>query len=156
RQLLIDGKKAWKAGKTAEACDAFKQAWSAYHHYQIAGALGECDFQSKHYRDAAEHLAYAMLEPAGQAPSGERERPEKLLKDAEAKVVALRIQVEPIGAEVLVNGRVVGKAPINGVVYAEAGSVLVEAKQDGYESHSDKVEAAEGASRDVAIHLRQA
>lgn len=76
-----------------------------------------------------------------------------LLMDARKQVGALSIKVEPVGAEVLVDGVSVGKAPLEGEVFVEPGSHRIEAKLEGYEAAKQGVSAAAGSAQDVEIRL---
>jgi hypothetical protein len=68
-------------------------------------------------------------------------------------VGALQLNVEPAGAEVLVDGASVGKAPLAGEVFVEPGKRAIEARLDGYTTAKATVDIAAGASREVPLRL---
>jgi hypothetical protein len=54
---------------------------------------------------------------------------------------------------VLVDGAVVGKAPLSGEVFVEPGKWTIEARLDGYTTARTTVEMAAGSSREVPVQL---
>jgi len=48
---------------------AFLSAWGLARHYRLAIGLGQTEFKTKRYRDAAEHLAYYLREATEVAES---------------------------------------------------------------------------------------
>jgi hypothetical protein len=152
RELYVEGQKSAARERWGEAHASWLAAWGLKHHYQIAGSLGTAEAKLGRYRDAAEHLAFFMREaPATKVK--ERQSVQELLAEVRKHVGALGIKVEPAGAEVLVDGVRVGKAPLVDEVFVDAGARVIEARLEGYEIASAKVDAAAGASREVALRL---
>ncbi len=77
----------------------------------------------------------------------------ELYDKARAKVGALVINVEPAGAEVLVNGLAVGKAPLPGPVFVLPGAVTVEARAEGFALGSAPTQAVAGNEQKVSLAL---
>jgi hypothetical protein len=152
RELFRDGVKAAEKAQWAKAHAAFLAAWSLKQHYQIAGNLGTAEAKLGKWRDAAEHLSLYLRE-APKEKVAERKSAEELLAQARAKVGALTVRVEPAGAEVVVDGKVVGKAPLAGEVFVEPGARVIEAKLAGFEAAKKDVTAGAGAAQDVEIRL---
>jgi hypothetical protein len=152
RDLYETGMSAAAKERWGEAHAAWLAAWGLKRHYQIAGSLGTAEAKLGRYRDAAEHLASFMREaPATKVK--ERQSVQELLAEVRKHVGALGIKVEPAGAEVFVDGVRVGKAPLADEVFVDAGARVIEARLEGYEIASAKVDAAAGASREVALRL---
>lgn len=149
-----EGKSASQAGQWQKARDAYHAAWQLKQDWKLAANLGRAEFQVGRYRDAAEHLAYCIRE----APPGlSREAPAEwnalrdLLQKARGKVEALAITVEPAGAEVVVGGVVVGRAPLRDPVFVEPGMVTIEARMAGYAT--GRVSLTAGAGKEEAVKL---
>ncbi|MGZ3681168.1 MAG: PEGA domain-containing protein [Ktedonobacterales bacterium] len=105
------------------------------------------------YRDAAEHLDYALREAPADKRVALREQAQGMLNEARAKVGALRIGVSVPGAEVLVGGKVIGKAPLRAAVYVEPGPVVVEARLDGYAGAREARTAGAGVEEHIDLVL---
>lgn len=153
-ELYRQGAAALKAGRHEEAYDKFQQAWQLKKHFQLAANLGAVELRLGKHRDAAEHLAYFMRE-APDAFQEERQQLEQMLTEARQHVGALKVQVEP-GAEVFVDGRSVGTAPLERELFLEPGRRVVEARRAGFERAQADVEASAGTSLMVRIALKRA
>jgi hypothetical protein len=152
RELFLEGVKASEKSQWAKAHAAFLAAWSLKEHYQIAGNLGTAEAKLGKWREAATHLSLYLRE-APKEKVAERKSAEELLAQARAKVGSVRVRVEPAGAEVFVDGKAVGKAPLAGEVFVEPGARVVEAKLAGYEAAKKEVSAGAAAAQEVEIRL---
>lgn len=86
------------------------------------------------------------------------ERPdeyEEMLEEALKRVGTLRIEVEPAGAQVLIDGKSEGKAPLEEPSFVEPGKHTIEVKLDGYKSAQVVVDMAAGSSKDIQFILGQ-
>jgi hypothetical protein len=155
RELYTEGTKAMDSGRYGEAHAALLAAWSLKQHAQIAANLGAAEVQLGRYRDAAAHLTFYLRE-APKEKVKERLSAQELLARARKHVGALSIKVEPAGAEVLVDGEIVGKAPLAEEVFVDPGARVIEARQEGYATRKQAVSVAAGASQSVTLTLEQA
>ncbi|WP_437578186.1 PEGA domain-containing protein [Sorangium sp. So ce887] len=87
--------------------------------------------------------AAAMLKPTA----------EKRLAESRAQVGALVVTAGVVGAEVVVDGKAVGKAPREGEVFVDAGEHRVEARLEGYAPASQTVKVAKGGTAAAALAL---
>lgn len=153
RRLYDEGARASKAGQLEQARDYYTRALGLHAHWQIAASLGRVESQMGNYRGAAEHLDFALREaPADKRPAL-REQAQGMLNEARAKVGALRIAVSVPGAEVLVGGKVIGKAPLRSAVFVEPGPVVVEARLDGYAGAREARTAGAGVEEHIDLVL---
>lgn len=76
-----------------------------------------------------------------------------MLAEARKRVGALALRVEPAGAEVLIDGASIGKAPLTGEVFVDPGPRTIEARIEGYKGAKVTVETAAGSSREVPLTL---
>ncbi|HTN84083.1 MAG TPA: PEGA domain-containing protein [Sorangium sp.] len=65
----------------------------------------------------------------------------------------MTVTVGVAGAEVLVDGKVVGRAPVEGEVFVEPGEHRVEARLVGYETASQTVSVAKGGTVEVKLAM---
>lgn len=133
-QLYEEGRVAAKAGHLDKARDLYLRSWRLRRHWQVAGSLGRIENETGKFRDAAEHLTFFLKEAPKSMDDAVRKAAQEMLDKARAKVGALSITVDRAGAEVLVDGVMVGKSPLEGVLFVEPGPVFVEARLEGYPS----------------------
>lgn len=157
-RLREEGKKASHANQWSTARDLYLQAWRTKQDWRVAANLGRAEFEAGKFADAAEHLTYFAREApatlAQQAPD-EWKKAQDMLEKARAKVGRLRITVDPPEADVLVNGQVVGRAPLPGVVFVDPGPVFVEARLEGYTAQRVSRTTVAGQEEGVSLLLRK-
>ncbi len=149
RRYYEDGVAAADAKEWEKAFLAFAEAWKLKQHWQIAVNLGQAELRLGKYPDAAEHLAYYLREATELHPDDVK-RAREWFDQATAKIGTLRLNVAPKGAQVFVDGKLVGTAPIEHDTYVEAGWHAVEARS-GEQKALRQVEAPAGQSVDVAL-----
>jgi hypothetical protein len=156
RVLFEQGNTLYDAQRWPEARDAFLAAWKLKRSYDVAANLGDVELLLGEARSAAEHLAYALREfPAGGKPAL-RATLTKRFDEARRLVGALRIQVSKPGAEVFVDGRSIGYAPIDDEVFVEPGTHQLTAQREGYTDATVSIEAKAGGASEVTLTLEPA
>ncbi|XXX77804.1 PEGA domain-containing protein [Sorangium sp. So ce134] len=155
RQLYDEGLAALNRSRWAEAHASFLAAWRIKQHYQIASNLGVAELRLGKHRDAAEHLSWYLREAPAER-TAQRQRAEVLLKEALAKVAAITVQTTPEGAEVTVDGAVVGRTPLALPVFLEPGPHAISAELDGYTAERQQIEPAAGHTGGITLQLKPA
>src|SRR6185369_17292642 len=105
-RLVADAQKAEKAGKWDEARALLLKAYKVKPSGRVLAELGRAEVGAEKYRDAAEHCAIALRDVS--LTDEARKAAEAALAQAQAQVGALRINVHPRGAEIVVGGQPVG------------------------------------------------
>src|SRR5689334_13313846 len=91
RKYLAAGNKAFKAGKFADAEEAYAQAFALKKVHDIAGNLAMAEFAQGKMRPAAEHLAYALrLFPVTGEPAA-RDQMQKTFDQCKGSVGTVRV-----------------------------------------------------------------
>lgn len=153
QQLFFDGQAATKQKQWDRARTFFQGAWRIQQHWKIAVSLGRAELKVGRMRDAAEHLAFFLREvPAGVLTPADRAQVDEMLAQARATVGAVKVTGAPEGAEVALDGVVVGKAPLEGELFVEPGPHRVEARRSGYVDGGGAVAAVAG--REAGVDLR--
>lgn len=155
RELHIEGNTLHNQGQYARAHASYIAAWSLKRHWQIAGVLGDTEVKLGMYRDAAEHLAYfmrAMPDPSSSDGSVKMDAAKKLYQEARSKIGTLNVKVDIDGAEVVVDGKQVGKAPLEDPVFVEPGHHTIEARL-GAKLTAAEVDVTAGAERTIPLSL---
>jgi hypothetical protein len=86
-------------------------------------------------------------------PAERRAAGEAVLREASAKVAAVQLRVDREGAEVLLDGKPIGNAPLKSPVFLDPGSHAIEARAEGYQTARREVDARAGAAVDVDLKL---
>ncbi len=156
RELFVKGVKAWEQQKWEQCRAALLAAWGIKKHPQVAGNLAACEAKLGLYRDAAEHVSYFLRELKADSPPERRALGEAVLKEARTKIATVTVKVDVAGAEVLVDGKSVGVAPLEGPVFLEAGHHTVEARRDLDPSVRKAVVLVAGGTEEVSIQVKPA
>ena len=145
--LYDEGMAAYGKSKWAEARASFLAAWALKKHWQIAGSLGDCEAQLGLHRDAAEHLAFFLR----LAPSERRsEAAKRLLTIARSKVGTLVVDADAPDTQIVIDGRVVGKTPLEDPIFVEPGHHEIVARL-GAKVAIAKVDIGAGAEKSLKL-----
>jgi hypothetical protein len=139
--------------KWADAEAKLLAAFALNRSYDIAANLGNTQYRLGKYRDAAEHLAFAVRSWPVIGKREQREFSAKRLAEARKFVAAVTIRVSSPGAKVLIDGREVGLTPLAAEVFVEPGRRRIEARLEGYEPATSVLESAAGSAREVSLTL---
>lgn len=155
RELWVEGTAAFNRGQLERARLLYLSAFRAQHHWQIAGSLGHTECALGRYRDAAEHLAIYLRESRDLPGADPRDRLMLALDldKSRAHIGVLTVTAQPAGAEVLVDGAVVGRAPLADPVFVEPGRHVVEVRAPGAPSATETRELAPGKAAEVRVRL---
>src|SRR5262245_54843763 len=140
--------------KWAEAEAAFLSAWALNPTFDVAYNLGSAEYQLGKHRGAAEHLSFALHHwPLIDATSALRKTAQQRFDESRAMVAALTVKVNMPRAEVFVDGKSVGRSPLDEDVFVDPGAHTIEAKLDGYDGAKEAVQAAKGSAQTVTLTL---
>lgn len=137
----------------AEAEPFYRAAWEQKKSYDIAGNLGLAEFQQRKWRDAAEHLSFAVKSFPASGKAANRKLLESVFDQVKAEVGAVTVTISMPGAEVSVDGAKVGVSPLSDTVFVDPGTRKIEATLQGYEPASQTISAAKGSSQEVTLTL---
>jgi hypothetical protein len=143
----------YAAGKLAEAEGLFEQAFALKQSHDIAANLGLVELKLGKARESAEHLAFALRRSPPSDSDELRKRIKQRLDEALSFVGTLRVKAGVAGAEIVIDGNVVGTEPLEGEVFVEPGAHTIEARLVGYKGAPQAVTVAKGQSADVALTL---
>lgn len=153
-QLLFEkGRRAIVNNKFKDAYEPLRQAWELRQTYDVAGLLGQTEYELNKYRDAAEHLAFSIRTYPAKEGEAPKKRLEGWLADAKKHVGTVTIAVNKSGAEILVDGASSGRSPLADPIFVEPGERTIEARLDGHEPASERVVAEAGSVHEVRFDL---
>lgn len=151
--LFSKGKALYASGKTQEAYEALIAAWASKKSYDIAANLGSAELTLARYRDAAEHFAYALRTFPATGNKKQLAGTKQLFEQARAHVGGLTIKVSVEGAEVFVDGKAIGRSPLQDQVFVNPGERVLEAKLAGYEPSKQSTKLAAGGAQAITLLL---
>ncbi|MCC6556134.1 MAG: hypothetical protein IT372_24505 [Polyangiaceae bacterium] len=152
-QLYAEGNAFYDQGKYREAEARYQAAWDLQQSFDVAGNLGNVEMLVGQPRDAAEHLSHAMkIAPLGSGSAEKRKFLQGRLAEARKQVGALQISVNLQGADVFVDGKPVGKSPLETEVFVDPGERVIEARHGG-ETAKQTVLVAKGSSQPVPLTI---
>ncbi len=153
KTLYEQGVRLTDQGKLVEAEAKFEEAWALQKSYDIAANLGEVSMRLKKPAAAAQYFTFAIKNfPA----SGKQEtlaRLESSLAKAKNETAAITVVVNVAGAEVRINGKPAGKAPIEGEVFVSEGDCTITVTAPGLAPFTQTIRAKAGSSHKVAADL---
>jgi hypothetical protein len=152
RVLYEEGLRHFTKKDYEQARVSLQAAWSLLRHWQIATLLGAAELNLGQYRAAAEHLGIALRTFGSDGSQAELRKIQSLNDEALQHVAALRISTDRQGAEILIDGKSAGNAPLPDPVYVEPGRRMVEARAPGYLTATSTIEANVGV-QEVRVSL---
>jgi hypothetical protein len=153
QELFETGRRAIMNNKFAQAYEPLRQAWELRQTYDVAGLLGQTEYQLEKYRDAAEHLAFSIRHYPPKESAAPKKRLEGWLADSKKHVGTVTVDVNKPGAEVLIDGKSVGRSPLPDAVYVEPGEHVFEARLDGHTAATKNVAATTGGDHAIKLEL---
>lgn len=153
RVLYRQAETAFNAGNFEQARTLLLEAWQIKQSYDVAASLGQTELELKLYRDAAEHLDYAVEHFAPMENEGVLEGVKSDLRTAQSQVAQARITVSEPRASISVNGRPLGESPLPRSVYLDPGTYDLLATLGDARKANRRLSLQKGGTYDVALSL---
>jgi hypothetical protein len=151
RTLFRQGAAAMKDGKYTEARKSLLEAWSLRRSYDVAAVLGQAELELKLYRDAAEHLDFALNNLAPRESAETLEKIKSGLQSAKQQVAELRVSVNERNAAISIDGRDVGTSPLPNSIFVVTGPHTVEARLEPDRLATQSVQTAGGSAYTIEL-----
>lgn len=151
RQRYEEGVKALDEKRFEDARVAFDQAFALTSSPAVLLNLAVAEAAVGRCVDAGNHLNRFLREHKAATPANKTLAASKL-DECKKKAAVLNISVDAPGADVAVDGKAIGKSPIEDPFFVEPGPHVVVATKDG-RSGTTKADAAKGASANVVVNL---
>jgi hypothetical protein len=131
-----------------------ESAWELNPTFDVAYNLGNTEYQLKKHREAAQYLSFALRNwPLVKTVAKLKPTAEQRYAESRAQVGGIKVSVTAAGAEVLVDGKLVGQTPLEGEVFVDPGEHRVEATHPDYEPASQTVGVAKGGTAKVELAM---
>ena len=151
QRLIDEGTEAFKDNRFREALGSFEEAYRRGRLGQLQYLIGRCHEELGQLGEAAKAYS-AFLE--SDAPATAKAKAESALRLIERRLQTGRLvlQVAPFGAEVWVDGKLAGKAPLEPLA-VKPGYHAVRVNAPGYEESQTTAEVPAGGEHTVVVSL---
>jgi hypothetical protein len=127
---FAQGKAAAREGDWQNAHRLFQESWIMNPAYDTAANLGYSALKLARYAEAARSLAYALGHFPATGARAKRAELTRLYAVARRQVTTVALELEPAGADVLVDGEPRGRGE---TLFFDPGQHVIEIKMSGYE-----------------------
>lgn len=152
-ELYKQANRLYDDQKLGPAESLYRQAWEIQKTYAIASNLGALELDLGKPAAAADLLRYAIAHFPQKGKPETRAALEARLEKAKKLACTLRVKVSSPGAEVFVDGKSAGTAPLADDVFVEPGSHTVLARQRDRADAKQVVQASAGGVEEVTLTL---
>ena len=153
--LIRQGVELRAQKKDERALPLFEKAYQVSRSPRTAGQLGLVEMALGYFVDAEKYLGEAVASPDHPWVAKNLATLKAQLATAKSQIGELYIIGEPAGAEVVVNGKSVGRLPLSGPVRLDKGRVDVQVRAAGYVPTSDSVTMVGGKREDRSYRLQR-
>ncbi|WP_438030428.1 tetratricopeptide repeat protein [Sorangium sp. So ce233] len=151
RQRYEDGVKAYDAGRFEDARTAFRQVYTLKQHPAVLLNLGQSELRSNHLEDAGNHLQQFLRDHTNATPE-QRAAAEKAIADVKRRTGFIIVVADANGADISIDGVLIGKAPLPDPVFVTPGKhTLFATYQD--RSATTQVDAKIGVATPATLTL---
>jgi hypothetical protein len=151
RQRYEEGVKALDEKRFEDARVAFEQAFKLIGSPAVLLNLGVAESKTNRCVDAGNHLHRFLREHKAATPDN-RALATATLDECKKKVSTLSVSVDAPGSEIAIDGKVVGRSPLEDPYFVEPGPHVVTASNNG-KSATNKTDVLKGASANVVLSL---
>jgi hypothetical protein len=151
--LIAKGNELRRAGTPGPALPYFRRAYELARTPRTTGQLGLAELAAGYPVEAEAHLATALESPNDPGIVKYRQMLKDALTMARAQIGELSVQGAPAGAEVVVNGRVVGALPLPSPVKLPARTTEVVVRAPGHSERREMVPIAGGQRHALTVTL---
>lgn len=142
--LIKRGLDMRREGDDQGAEPLLREAYDESHSPRAAAQLGFCEQALGRWPDAETHLAESLRAAGDPWVKKNHQSIWDALVLVKAHIARLEISGEPPGAEVVVNGNVVGQLPLPAPVRVSGGEIVVEVRARDYSSATQKLRVEGG------------
>lgn len=151
RELFRQGAAAMKDGKFPEARKALLQVWTIRQSYDVAAVLGQAELELKAYRDAAEHLDFALKNLAPRESAETLANIKNGLATAKQHIAEVRLTVNEPNARITIDNTDAGVSPLSGSLYVAPGQHIIQAHLDTDRIAKQTIQASSGSTYTVEL-----
>ena len=144
-----------RRGRDGQALPLYRKAYEIARSARTAGQLGLAEMALGYWLAAEGHLGEALAESRNPWVEKTRSVLEQAQKVAQSHLAELKVEGQPGGAEVLINGTVVGTLPLQSPLRLNEGRINLEVRAPGRRSMERTLTLAGRASERVQVALER-
>lgn len=150
-----EGLRLFRDGAWAEARANFEAAYAIQPNFRVLANVADCWAHEGKPVEAVQSYRRFLLEGAAQVEPASRRRVDAEIARLRARIGDIVLAVEPQGAEVRLDGVVVGTTPLPSSVAVEPGARTLEVRAAGHIPLSRVVQVAAGQEASLSIVLQR-
>lgn len=143
--LVRDSIELRRAGRDGDALKKLEEAFLIAPTPRVTAQLGLCLQALGRWAEADVRLSEALLASGDPWIRGNRETLKDSLETVKKHVGRVEVLGTPEGADVFLNGRLIGKLPLSDAISVNEGNLDVEARAEGYTSDSKTLNIVGGS-----------
>ncbi|HEY6080921.1 MAG TPA: PEGA domain-containing protein [Polyangiaceae bacterium] len=145
--------KLYEDGDYTLALAEFERVYELVPDYRVLYNIGQVSMQLGRYARALRTLREYVSRGGSELPTDRRSAVQADLASLEGRTATVKLDVRPLGAEVSIDGAVVGKAPLAEPLVVDVGERRVQARSTGYVTVGQTLTFAGGDWRQVTLTL---
>jgi len=149
--LLKHGAQHYQRGEFADALAEFEAAYASFPSPKLLLNIGQCHRELGHVAESVQAFERFLAE-AENPPSRMSAEARQAIEELAAQVGKLRIECAIADAEVRIDGKKVGIAPIEGLLPVSPGRHQLTASQQGHSRATSDVDVAAGTVGTVVLN----
>src|SRR5262245_37948140 len=153
--LIRQGVELRAQKKDERALPLFEKAYQLSRSPRTAGQLGLVEMALGYFVDADKYLSEALASPDHPWVAKNLATLKAQLATAKSQIGELYIVGDPNGAEVLVNGKAVGRLPLSTPIRLDKGRAEVQVRAPGYVATTDTLTMVGGKREDRSYRLQR-
>jgi tetratricopeptide (TPR) repeat protein len=145
--------KLYEDGDYTLALAEFERVHELVPDYRVLYNIGQVSMQLGRYARALRTLREYVSRGGAELPAERRSAVQADLASLEARTATIKLNVQPEGTEVSIDGTVVGKSPLVEPLVVDVGERRVQARASGYVTTSQTLTLAGGDWRQITLTL---
>jgi hypothetical protein len=151
--LLKEGARLYERGDLAAALEKFNQAYAEYASPKLLFNIGQAS-RDLHLFAEAMGAFERFLAEATDVPPDMEEEARRSVAELRVNLGRLHIECATTGAEISVDGKIVGRAPLRDLIWETPGKHQITAKHPDTTPAVEDVEVVVGSVQNVVIQLQ--
>lgn len=145
--------KLYEEGDYALALAEFERVYELVPDYRVLYNIGQVNIQLGRYARALRTLREYVSRGGNELPAERRSAVQTDLDSLVGRTASIELDVRPAGAELFIDGTVVGKSPLVEPIVVDVGERTVQARLTGYSTRAQTLTLAGGDRRRVEFTL---
>jgi hypothetical protein len=143
----------YEDGDYAGALTKLESAYAASKDPRLLWNMAACEKALRHYASVIERLEHYLKEGGALIGEEERKATHELVATVREFVNELRLEVQPAGVDVLVDGSKLATTPLDRPLWVDMGKRRLRLEKPGYVPYEKEVELTGGTSVDLKVEL---